>query len=378
MITLEINGTKFTGFLNMTVTRSMENIYGSFQFNATYASGTEFPIKRRSSCKVFVNDTPILTGYVEKISVSYGSDAHTVSIEGNDITKDIYQSQLDTVVEFNAPITFEEIIKKTLETIKLPDVKIINEAGELSKFSKGEFVSGRPGETAFGFLDNYARKRQVFLTTDGAGNVIIARGSSKQLQIGAVYNKIGDTETNNILSANAVFDDSERFHNYKCISQSNIAGLSALAGVSDIAYGLTGQGNQNAVHSQEEIEDPEIRESKVLVFNSESSESGEALKERVKWEMNIRRVRSASYNVKLPGSTYDGINPWRVNRLVRVIDEFAGINSIMLIKSFTLDLSLDQGTVTSLELVTPDGYSPQPLPDPNQAKTNTIGTEYTK
>lgn len=377
MITLELSGVRFTNFLSINVERSIENVYGTFNFRATFAKELGFPIKRRQPCRVLVNETPIITGFVEVIDIQYGADSHTVTIRGADATVDVFKSQLDSDIEFVPPISLEAIIRQTLAKINITKMKVINEAGLLDDFQQSDLVSGRVGETAFAFIENYARKRQVFITTDGLGNIVLARGSSQRNILGGLYNIVGDpAQRNNILSSSTVFDDSERFYKYKAISQLNPTSLNDMFSVEDESFDIGGDGSKNVVESSAETTDASIRNTRMLVFNSESSSSSEELKKRVNWEINIRRVRSAVYKATVQGDTYDGINPWRVNRLVQVIDNFASINASLLIKSVAFELSLEGGTKTTLELVVADGYSPEPFQSQAKENVNPIGIDF--
>lgn len=300
-----------------------------------------------------------------------------MNVRGSDATIDVYESQLDNNVEFTAPISLQNVILRTLSTININNMQVINEAGALSDFNESDFISSRIGETAFSFIENYARKRQVFITTDGQGNIVLARGSSQRIVLGGLYNIIGDPlKKNNILSSSTSFNDSDRFNKYKGISQLNNSTFEQTFEANDPDFDIGGMGPMNAVFTSAETIDSNIRNTRTLVFNSESSSSGVDLKQRVNWEINIRRVRSAIYKATVQGDSYDGINPWRVNRLVQVIDNFAGINATLLIRSVNFELSVDGGTRTTLELVVADGYSPSPEQTPQKQKANNFGGVY--
>lgn len=367
MITLEINGVRYTNFISINVERSIENIYGTFNFVATYSEDIQFPIKRRSPCKVFVNETPIITGFIEVIEVSYGATEHTVSCQGRDSTCDVYDSQVDGNVEFKPPVSMENIIKRTLSTINITNIGVINEAGNIPVFKQNDLVSSRIGQTAFNFIETYSRKRQIFLTSDGEGNIVLARGSNQQITLGGIYNQIGDpSQRNNVLKSSIRFDDTNRFNLYRCKSQGN-----------PVTLNFTGEtAPEQVVERTQEVKDPDIRSTRVLVFNAENSSDGADVANRAVWEANIRRVRSLSYNVTVQGDSYNGVNPWRVNRLVQVIDEFAGINAVLLIKSISFSLSVESGTTTTLELVTPDGYTPEAVMPKKEKESNPLGKDF--
>lgn len=370
MITLEINGTRYTGFKTINVQRSIENVSGLFNISTVFSSNLNFPIKIGDEARVMAGETPIMTGFVEVINIDYGSNAHSINIQGRDKTCDINDSQLDGDVEFLPPISLENVIKQTLSKINMTNVSVINEAGSIAQFNESELVSSRVGQTAFNFIETYSRKRQVFVTTDGKGNVLLARGSTLTVPT-TLYNQIGDpNKQNNILEASIKYDYTQRFNMYRCKSQANISTLN-----------FTGDTDPNLITARSGTAiDTAIRSTRVLNFNAENSSDDAESVNRAKWEANIRRSRSFTYTAKVVGATYDkdGQNPWTTNRLIQVVDEFASINAALLIKQVTFDLSVDGGTITTLELVTPDAYQPEPERNASSQKSNTIGKDYYK
>lgn len=370
-ITLEINGINFEGFTSINVQKSMENISGKFSFQATFLSAPNniiegFPVKRRSKARVLVHGIPIINGYVEIIRINYNDNSHTISIEGRDRTCDVLDSQLDGNVEFKPPISIQDVIKSTLKSINITNIDVVNEAGKIEPFNQNELVSSRIGQTAFSFIETYSRKRQIFLSIDGDGNIVLIRASKQSLPTG-LFNRINDPKNNNIKSASISFDDTGRFNLYRCKSQGNPVVLNS-TGETETATIIT----RNGV-----VEDPEIRNTRILNFTAENSSDSVTTGERAKWEANIRRSRSFVYRVTVQGATYDGTNPWRVNRLVQVIDDFAGINAILLIKEVSFNLDLNSGTTTDLDLVFQDSYTPEPTQPKQQKKTNPVGVVYT-
>jgi prophage tail gpP-like protein len=366
MITLEIDGIRYTGFKTISVERSLENVSGAFNMSAVFSSNLNFPIKIGAQAKVLVNSTPIMTGFVEVMNIQYDAMAHNITIQGRDRTCDINDSQVDGDIEFLPPISLENVIKQTLSKININDINVINEAGSVPPFNASELVSSRIGQTAFNFVETYARKRQVFVTTDGKGNVLLARGSTASLPTG-LYNQIGDpNRQNNILNSSVQYDQTERFNTYRCKSQGNISVLN-----------FTGETAPSEVTARGGVAvDTGIRNTRILNFNAENSSDNVETVNRAKWEANIRRARSFTYTAKVQGDTYDGTNPWITNRLVQVIDDFASINAALLIKKVIFEVSVDNGTTTTLELVTPDGYQPEPERSASAQKSNKIGEEY--
>lgn len=365
-VTLEIDGINYEGFNEINFSRSIESISGQFNFKTVSSETLPFPIKRGASCKIKVNNITVLDGYVEIINVDYTGSSHNISVSGRDKTSDVIDSQLDGNLEFVPPISFIQIIRNTLNNIGANSIGVVNEAGQLQDFESFDLVSPSVGQTAFDFLETYARKRQVLLSTDGKGNIVITRASSQKLPINLINEENGIN--NNILSANIKFDDTQRFNTYKVISQGNISAINVVGDVQ----------NAEVTTRVGSVIDNSIRPSRALNFIAENASSPGQSTQRATWEANIRRVRSFSYSVKVQGSTYDNTNPWVVNRLVQVVDNFGDINAELLIKSFSTNVSVQSGTFTNLELVFKDAYTLQAINTPRQQEINNTGKEFFK
>src|SRR6056297_2660353 len=104
-ITLEVNGIRYGNFTSINVYKSIETISGTFNFSATSDDVIVFPIQAGATCKVLVDNTAIITGFVENISVNYDSQSHNLQISGRDKTCDIIDSSVIGKKEFTGPIT---------------------------------------------------------------------------------------------------------------------------------------------------------------------------------------------------------------------------------------------------------------------------------
>lgn len=362
-VTLEIDGLNYTGFKSINFSKSIENISGRFNFTAVGSEDLVFPIKRRASCRIKVNNINIINGFVEVIRVRYSERSHKIIIEGRDKTADVIDTQIDGNIEFNTPISLQRVIRQTLDRINATDIGAIDNVGDLNPYEETELVSAEVGQTAFKFIEKYARKRQVLLTSDNDGNILITRASQEILPV-SLQNVI-DGEENNIISGDISFDDSRRFNRYRAKSQGNISSM-VNAGSTD---------NENTVNLEGVAFDRDIRQTRILNFVTENSSDDFTATQRAAWEANIRRTRSFSYRVTVQGATYDGTNPWPVNRLVQVIDDFGKIDAVLLIRSVNIKIDVDRGSLTDLELVYRDSYTLTPARTAADRRSNIVGRE---
>jgi len=363
-ILVEINSVSYEGFSSINVTRSIEAISGSFSLNATISQGNSFPIKVGDKCRIVIDGTSVINGFVENISVSYSQDKHNINIQGRDRTADLIDSSVIDELTYEGSISLRRIIGQTLRNLSITDISVSDEIGNLEDFDDTEREAADIGENAFDFIERYARKRQALLTTDGEGNILITRSSNNPIST----NLLNEIEgSNNIIkNASVNYNYTERFNRYTISSQGN-ASIDIGAEISPDV--LTDQ--------QGESIDEEIRIGRQIVINAETSMSDATAADRALWERNIRSGRSRIYNVTVYGfmAEEDGLL-WKPNFLVKIKDDFADIDAQMLIRSVTYSQSNDAGSTTTLEFVEKDTYTIQAKIDKATAESNNIGDEF--
>jgi prophage tail gpP-like protein len=362
MIILEIEGKRYENFVSIEVRKSMETISGAFTFNATSNKTTQFPIKRSASARVLIDDVPVITGYVNRVAPNYDNDTHILVINGRDKTCDIVDSSLRSNIEFNTGITLKRIIEKVLSDLGITDIDVIDNVGNIKKFDKSELISGSADKNAFEFIENYCRLRQVLCTTDGGGNIVLTRGSTELLPVKLINKK--NNETNNVKNGDSFFDEIGRFYRVTILSQGNPS-------ASD---------DTNIVSKSGTAFDTEIRKSRNLTLIAEHSSSDFTNKERATWQVNVNRARGTGYACVVQGYKIspDNTEIWQPNKLVKIEDEFANINSQMLIRECVYRLSVDAGSETLLTLVPKDAYTVQAQLDEVQSRANLTGNDLTK
>jgi prophage tail gpP-like protein len=214
-----------------------------------------------------------------------------------------------------------------------------------------DLISPEPGDNAFEFIEKWARKRQVLLTPNGDGNVVITRGSATRIDAFLIHRV--NSDDNNVISWGVDYDLTTRFNRYKMPSQLNLVAL-ILAGFTT-TEAIVEQGGGGNV-----ITDGNIREGRQMVIVPEANSSDSESRKRAKWEKNIRKARSRIYSAVVDGYRNQTGDLWRVNRLIRVDDVFAGIDSVMLVNSVIYGLTEDEGSTTDIALVNRDAYTLEP------------------
>ncbi len=213
MITLEIDGTQYSGFTYGSVRRSIEEASGTFAFEITSSVVSNFPIKRRAECRVLIDDVPVLTGFVDIINVSYDKLSHSLMVQGRDKTGILVDSSVQSRT-FNKTIGLKKLTEQVISDLGVT-IQVINNVDGLANFTKQ--INAEIGESAYSFIERYCKKAQVLFTTNGYGDVVFTRASTDRIDTLLLSVKNG--EQNNILSAMVNYNDARRYREYKVLGQ---------------------------------------------------------------------------------------------------------------------------------------------------------------
>lgn len=358
-IKLEVRGVQYDNFTAASCEIRLDALSNTFSFEAVAAEGEALPFKGGEPCRVIVNDEAVLTGFIEVVEVSYNASEHTIRVLGRDKTGDLLDSSINEISDLRAPITLKEIIEKVIANLGA-DIKVIEEVSTDPFDAAQDVAAPEPGDNAFDFIEKYSRKRQVLLTSNGDGNIVITAGSSESAR-GSIQHIIG-AEDNNVLASSFSFDTTGRFNVYKFASQLNPFALNAAGDI-----GLDSVAAQSGG-----ITDPDIRIGRQLILIAEAPNSDDQNEARSKWEANIRKARGLAYAVTVPGYNVDrtDLNSklWQINKLYQIVDDYLGKSEPMLCNSVTFTLDINGAELTSLSFVDQKAYSLE-LAKPQTNKT---------
>ena len=353
MILIRVNGVEYEQYLSATVNISFETLANDFSFTATSNKGFP-PFKKGDEVEMIVDGEKKCTGYIERVEGNYSADSHAITYSGRDKTADFIDSNIDVLGDLK-DLTLKQLLEKmisnigsSLKVIDTVDPEVFNVAEDIIKCE--------PGDGCFAKANEFSKKRQVFLTSDGDANIVIA--NSEPVDTGSLLQHKINSEGNNVLEASWSLSDEERFNRYSLRSQLDPVGL-ALVPSPDIATASNQSGGI--------ILDNEIRAGRQFVATKDKH-SSEELKKRAEWTKKIRKARGNTYTATIQGYRNFQANLWDVNQLATIEDDFADISRKMMVGSLQFNYS-EAGSITLLNFIEKDAYiltQQEPRPVGNQ------------
>lgn len=346
-MTLQVGGIEYGGFMRANAEIRLDALSNTFGFVATPDRSMSLPFSLGDACSVLVDGEAVVTGYIELINVDGDATSHTIEIQGRDRTGDLLDSSIGSLSDLRPPITLEDVVKKVISHLGM-DIAVISEFSPKAFDKAEDLAAPEPGQNAFDFIEGLARKRQVLLTSNSQGNLVISR-SSGTLVNASIRNKVGDGG-NNVIQYAVSYDSTGRFNKYLFVSQ-----LNPLALINAGSSSSTGVVNQQSL-----VVDGIIRAGRQYVLVAENSSSAADQEKRATWEANIRKARGRVYSVTVPGFRNGSGDLWRVNTLVQVLDDFCRIDSRMLVNSVRYSVNGEkdsEGSQTVVSLVNKNAYT---------------------
>lgn len=332
---LIVNGRRYEGFKSVRVVRSMESLAGTFSLSVSdrWRDREPWPIAEEDECRVEIGVETVISGYVDKRNPSASSTDRSLSYSGRDRAAALVDCSLVLGKWTFRNLSFYEFAK---EVARPWGVDVTMQAG-LSLPKRAKIVV-QPGDKAFEALAREAAEDGVMLVSDGAGGVVITRSG--------IERAAPLVEGENLLAISAEYDGSDRYRDYVLLAQS--------AGTDD--------SNGEATRVLARATDEGVRRAdRVLLIRAEKGYSLADARRRVDWEARIRAARSEPVSAVVQGWLQPNGRLWPVNALARVrASRTINVNGDMLITSVEHSIDDKAGRVTSLRLLRPDAFTPEP------------------
>lgn len=394
-ISVVIGDSEYTDLLSYELSEDLETLVKPFSLTLSIPNNRNL-LNVYELIKIKIDGEDYLSGYVDSYNESDNGDKQIISIKGRDIFADLVDSSIGAKI-YKTPIKIEELIKNILTELgyiisptqlkikNSNNIAIINNYGEIPILNKDDDVVHRDIDSTFDVIKRCADKRQLILTSDGIGNLLINKIGDKVYNTILLRNK--DNRLSNIQDSSIDIDVSKRFYKYQIRSIATGKGGGTSDGIIDpIDPRLKEKDRQgvasSSVNANGVAYDTKIRKTRIYTDFRQVSSLKKA-QERAEWESNIRQAQSLNYNCQVYGfrenldENIKSNKLWRVNNLVDVEDEIRNVFGRFLIKEVKF-IKNDKETKTFLTLVNEKAYSEsmfEPLVKRAQAVKGTKGRD---
>jgi prophage tail gpP-like protein len=335
-VELTVNGLRYGGWKSARVTRGIESVAGGFELTVSdrwQAGAKPWEIYEEDLCTLKLAGETVISGYVDRVSLSYDASNHGVSVAGRDKTGALVDCSVFGVGWEFANTPAQTIIARLADPFGIT----VSVQGGLTIPALPDRVAVDPGESVFDAIEKICRKVGVLAVSDGSGGLLLMRPGSSRTVTALV-------EGENILAGSATFDGTGRYRRYVVLGQHS--GSDNWFG--EGTAGVTGEATDGTV----------LRGSRVLVVRPEGNVTAASARRRAEWEATVRAARGDSVSVTVQGWTQGNGALWPVNALVRVQSPRLRVDGDMLITEVTHETG-DQGTTTQLTLRTPGAFAPE-------------------
>ena len=324
-VTLIISGRRLEGWTAATVTRALETVAGRFQITLSERDpGTEMrrAISPGEACVVELDGDRVLTGYVDSVSISYEAESHALTVVGRDATGDLVDCSAASQPGEWHDASLIEIASALTDPFGVPVRAEVDIGAPFRRFRIEE------AESVFEAIERACRFRGVLPLASGDGALILGAPtrarSAVRLERGV-----------NILSASGESSWIDRHSEYTLLGQQ--PGSDALTG-------------PEAAHVSAQASDAGVTRHRPLTIVGEQALDTAEAQARIDWEASVRAARARSATITVQGwRETEGGALWAPGRLVRVTDDWLGLDRELLVSTTVQSIS-DGGTIARLTL----------------------------
>ncbi len=332
-VTLAVEGTRYGGWLEINIERSLDRFTDSFSFGYTdrwLDQGVAWPIREGAKAQIHYMDHLLVTGWINTAEWLVSGNDWTLSSSGRSLSGDL--EDCSAIHESGhwkskAPIS---IVKELIKDYEMTATSTSADALlPLDSFALQE------AESVSDAIDRLGKQLSLLPISkpDGSIELIradIPRGKVLTLPVGdAIQRKI-------------VHQDQDRYSNYYAIGQSR---------------GKKNRTGDAVVKIKHHITDAGVTRHRPLVMIADHSvaQTGQ-LKARSTWERNVRAGRAMRYVALFLGVLAPDGKPYTPGTHCVVQDEALGVDETLVIVSANIRASSTE-LVTEVELTHPAAYS---------------------
>lgn len=363
-VTLRINNEVYQAWDSITIQRALESMCGSFSIamaDKWRDSGEAWPLVPGAEVLIQIGKENALTGYIDKVAASVKSDTRTITVNGRDRTADLVDSSAFANPSVFKNLDIEQLAKKFATQIF--GIPVVVDADLGNKFIK---FPVKQGETVFEMLERAAKLRGLLLLTDEKGQLVITNRSGgdigaapelsgkapsvKNLVAAATFappaitkSAVSFVQGENVLEAQATYDDSDRYQTYFVKGQSS---------GDDLFFG------KSVTAVEAFARDLRIKRARIKILIADGNVDKTAAQKRANWEAIVRATKALNVTLKVQGWQKPDGTLYKLNELARVDCKYIGIDADLLITGLAFSKTSAGKTLTTVKLSRPDSYDP--------------------
>lgn len=348
-VVLLVNGTRYDGWENVEVQRSMRAIASRFSLTVSErypGDPRRWQIAQGDECELLLDGQTLITGFVDSRAASFSAEDHTVTITGRDRTGDMVDSAPEVGNYEFAGLTALQVCQRLGAPFGVTFRSSVASLPKLDRFDV------QPGETAFETASRACQLSAVLPIPQGDRSVVLDREGSARA---ATALREGD----NILAGRLEKSDEDRFHSYIVMGQH---------------FGSDTLNGEEASGVKARATDPNIRTQRVLLLRPSGNLTLSQAAERARWEAANRSAAGVNARFTVQGWTQGNGTLWPINTLIDVVSPTLAIDAEMLITAATFSLDAS-GTRTALTLAPPGSFKPEPVVPESSGADGGIGWE---
>lgn len=327
---LKVDGVLYGGWKTLRVTRSIEQLAGTFELSITErwpGHPDASPIRPGQACQLLLDGEPVITGSNDSLIIDFAEDHHMLRVSGRDKTGDLVDCSAVHKSGQWHNVRLDQLARDIVKPYGLNVVVEVDVGKAFSSYNIQE------GETDFECLERAARMKALLLTSNPLGDLVITRSGRRMLDVALEEGK-------NIKAARGEFSWKERFSSYTIKGQGK----------------LGADGDQVHASASGTSRDEVITRHRPLIIVADSHSHKASLRDRAEWERNVRRGRGARGSITVQGWRQPDGDLWMPNDRITVTSPMLWLDRAdMLIVGCTWTLD-EKGKLTELAIARPEAF----------------------
>jgi prophage tail gpP-like protein len=337
--TLTINGTIYSGWTSLRVSRGIDRMAADFDIAVTerWAGAAQaWQIAPFDACTIHIGGDLVLTGFVDDYLPGYDETQHRVRVPGRSKTADL----IDCTPEIAGGQFTDNPLDAIARAVCQPfGIGVVVQAPPPEALFDSTY---EPGETAFHFLERLTRLSRVLMCDDENGNLVLTVAASARAAGSLV-------EGQNILAAAATLSARHRFSKYIVLGQAGM-GFNDTDVENEVKGVATDTGPGSCPPGRYR---PHATIAESALLDAEAQE-------RAQWQAVSAAARGTQAQITVAGWRQPNGKLWAINQRIPVKSPKLKLDRELLIAGVSFTLDPRKGARTELTLGPAEAYTPDP------------------